>query len=117
MTRQVTGANESFHFTGHQRCMMAEDFDTLEWKQPAGIGRGAECRVQTIYKSQQHRKIVNFGVLMCGAYRDQTLNLTEQEPHQIKHMDCCLIQKPSCYRWIAGPCRLQQFTTIHLDVC
>src|SRR5262245_44525604 len=117
MTRQVIAANESFHFTCHQRRMMAEDLDTLERKQPAGIGRGAECRVQTIYKSQQHRKIVNFGVLMCRAYSDQTFNFTEQEPHHIKHMDCCLKQKPYCYRWIASPYRIQQFTSIHLDVC
>src|SRR6185503_1854808 len=64
----------------------------------------------------EHRKVVNFVVLVRRADRVQAFNLTKKKAHHVEHVNRRLIQEPARYFWIASPLRLEQLATIHLYV-
>src|SRR5687768_2581186 len=94
---------QTLHFFGHYRSVMAEHLDAFERKMPARVRGRGESAVKSIAESEDDRELIKFGVLVPRAVGHELFDLAELESHHVEKMDRRLVKETAGHADVSGP--------------
>ena len=97
---EAVADDQTLHLARDDRRVVTKNFDALEGKQPARVGRRPEGCVHAARERKEHGKVVGFGVLMRRADSMQRRHFAEQKADQVEHVYGGLVKKASGKIWI-----------------